>query len=60
MSTLPALTPVTTPEALIVATPSSSLSQVPPVISALKVIVASAHTSVAPEIDGTSFTVTTT
>lgn len=60
MSTVPELTPVTTPPALTVATPSSSLSQVPPVMSALKVIVASAHTSVAPEIDGTSLTVTIT
>ena len=45
------------PEALTVAIPSLSLSQVPPVISVLKVIVSPAQTAVAPEIDGTAFTV---
>ena len=53
----PEPTPVTTPDALTVATPSSSLSHVPPLISTDKLIFSPSQTEVEPEIVGTGVTV---
>ena len=58
MSVDPEPTPVTTPDALTVATPSSSLSQVPPLISTDKLIFSPSQTVDEPEIVGTGVTVT--
>ena len=54
----PEPTPVTTPDVLTVATPSSSLSHVPPLISTDKLIFSPSQTAVEPEIVGTGVTVT--
>ena len=58
MSVEPEPTPVTTPDALTVATPSSSLSHVPPLISIDKLISSPSQTVVDPDMVGTGFTVT--
>jgi hypothetical protein len=58
MFVVPEPTPVTTPEEFTVAIPSSSLSQVPPVISIDKLISSPSQTVVDPDMVGTGFTVT--
>ena len=47
----PAVTPVTTPEASIVATPVALLLHVPPLVASASVVVADVHTVVVPVID---------
>ena len=60
MAAVPAATPVTTPEAFIVAVVAPPLLQVPPVVASLNVVVPGAHTVIVPVMaDGTEFTVIT-
>ena len=58
----PTVTPVTTPEASIVATPVALLLHAPPLVASANVVVAEVQTVVVPVIDagvdGTVFTVT--
>ena len=58
MFVVPDPTPVTTPEELTVATPSSLLSQVPPEISTERLISSPSQTVFDPDIVGTALTVT--
>jgi hypothetical protein len=59
MTDVPAVTPVTTPPAVIVATAGVALLHVPPAVALLKVVVALTHTLVVPVIAaGSGFTVT--
>ena len=50
MIDVPAVTPVTTPPAVIVATAGVALLQVPPAVALLKVVVELTHTLVVPVI----------
>ena len=59
MIVVPEVTPVTTPEAFIVAVVAPPLLHVPPVVASLNVVVPGAHTVIVPVIaDGIVFTVT--
>ena len=59
MTDVPAVTPVTTPPTVIVATAGVALLHAPPAVALLKVVVALTHTLVVPVMAaGSGFTVT--